>query len=46
MVVHLARAARVEALADPACAVGVTGQEHERGVVAGLGAKVDLRHGR
>ncbi len=46
MIVHRPRAAGIEALADPACAVGVTGQEHERGVVPGLGAKVNLRHGR
>ena len=46
MVVHLARAAGVEALGDAARAVGVAGQEDERGVVAGLGAKVDLWHAR
>ena len=44
VVVHLAGAAVVEALADPAGAVGVAGQEHQRRVVAGLGAEVDLWH--
>ena len=46
VVVHLAGAAGVEALADPAGAVGIAGQEHERRVVAGLGAEVDLWHAR
>ena len=39
-------AGRRRTLGDARRAVGVAGQQHERGVVAGLGAQVDLRHGR
>ena len=34
----------VEELGDPGGAVGVPGQQHERRVVADLGAEVDLGH--
>ena len=44
VIVHLADAAGVEPLADPPGAVGIAGQEHQRRVVAGLGAEVDLWH--
>ena len=37
--------AAVEHLGDARGAVGVAGQQHQRRVVADLGAKVDLRHG-
>jgi hypothetical protein len=40
------REAPVEALRDAAGAVRIAGKQYQRGVVAGFGAKVDLRHGR
>ena len=39
------REAAVEAFGDARGAVRVAGQQHDRRVVAGLGAEVDLRHG-
>ncbi len=35
----------VEHLGDAGGAVGIAGQQHQRRVVADLGAKVDLGHG-
>ena len=47
MLVDLARVAQaaVEQGGDARGALGVAGQQHERGVVADLGAQVDLGHG-
>ena len=43
---HLAGGSRaaVELLGDPSGAVGVAGEQHDRSVVLGLGAEMDLRH--
>ena len=43
---HLARrsGAAVELLGDPSGAVGVAGEQHDRSVVLGFGAEMDLRH--